>query len=435
MPSLRLSAVVIFACCFALLGCSTSPDEPEPDHRDDWLAPDIDTAQLYDRAGAAIPEETRLVGAVTGPAIWELLDASLLPIAAPQAEPGDRGTVEGLRDELSETTRAHYGVDPGDIEGALVLVDEQGWIGAVILGEFSPPAGAQHLEVDGHDAWEMPIEPPQLRFAFGSPSSNVYATEQSDAGIVLMADGYDNLVRMLHNDAGAPPPDIPISASMAETTGAQIAVAVDMDIDTEQTYQTPERGLLSIGDEARLSLFGSPDDLEATRQVYDDRMATIHDDLASLYQNDNLEYWHRMLAIYAYHGITALDAHMEPTLDDNRLDYTADVDGLAVAVPLSRGIIWAGWHSIDAMEQASERTAEMEVNQLEVMIETYDMTHRELPENLDALTEGRQPLTDEIPDDPWGNSYIYNVDGPQDFEVFSKGPDETKGTDHDIYAD
>jgi len=433
VPSLRLSAVVIIACCVALSGCSTSPDEPEPDHRDDWLAPEIDTAQLYDRAGAAIPEETLLVGAATGPGIWELLDASLLPIAAPQANPGERGTVEGVRNELSETARAYYGFDPADIEGALVLVDEQRWIGAVLLADFSPPDEAQHLEVDGHDAWEMPIEPPQLRFAFGSPSSNIYVAAQSD-GVVLIADGHDNLVRMLHDD-GAPTPDIPISTMMAETTGAQIAAAVDMDIDTNLTDETAQRGLLSIGDEARLSLFGAPDELEATHQLIDDRMAAMHDDLESLYQNDDLDHWHRMLTIYAYHGIEALEAHMEPTLDDDRLDYTADVDGRAVAVPLSLGIIWAGWHSIDAMEQAAETTAEVEIHRLHDMVETYYLTHRELPENLDALTEGRAPLTYEIPDDPWGNSYIYNVDGTEDFEVFSKGPDETKGTDQDIYAD
>ena len=59
-------------------------------------------------------------------------------------------------------------------------------------------------------------------------------------------------------------------------------------------------------------------------------------------------------------------------------------------------------------------------------------TPNALPESLEDLTEGDQPLTKEIPTDPWGNPYVYRKIDETEFEIFSVGPDGVEGTDDDV---
>ncbi len=94
-----------------------------------------------------------------------------------------------------------------------------------------------------------------------------------------------------------------------------------------------------------------------------------------------------------------------------------------------------GFFVFGALDRANIRTAQMEVGQLEQMVETYYMTENELPDNLNQLTEGNQPITEDVPEDPWGNDYIYDRHGAQDFEIYSAGPDGVTGTDEDVHAD
>ena len=96
-----------------------------------------------------------------------------------------------------------------------------------------------------------------------------------------------------------------------------------------------------------------------------------------------------------------------------------------------------GFFVFGALDRANERTAAMEINQLESMVEQYYMTTtpNQLPDSLDQLTEGNAPLTESIPQDPWGNDYVYNRSGARDFEIFSPGADGTEGTDEDVYSD
>lgn len=94
-----------------------------------------------------------------------------------------------------------------------------------------------------------------------------------------------------------------------------------------------------------------------------------------------------------------------------------------------------GFFVFGALDRANVSTAQMEANQLEQMVETYYMTENTLPDNLEQLTDGPAPITEEVPEDPWGNDYIYNVHDRTDFEVFSAGPDEVEGTDQDVYSD
>ena len=107
------------------------------------------------------------------------------------------------------------------------------------------------------------------------------------------------------------------------------------------------------------------------------------------------------------------------------------VGGVVLMLAFCGGIILIA----DAVDDADGRTAQMEVSQLEQMVETYYMTEGQLPDNLNQLTEGSQPITEEVPEDPWGNDYVYERHGEQEFEVFSAGPDGRAGTEDDIFGD
>lgn len=75
------------------------------------------------------------------------------------------------------------------------------------------------------------------------------------------------------------------------------------------------------------------------------------------------------------------------------------------------------------------------VASLSDIIQLYFMQHRELPEDLDQLTQGDPALIDEIPQDPWGNDYIYETDGDKSFSIISKGADGVRGTSEDLVVE
>lgn len=80
------------------------------------------------------------------------------------------------------------------------------------------------------------------------------------------------------------------------------------------------------------------------------------------------------------------------------------------------------------------RTAGL-VMRLNQAVEMYYVTHEELPESLDDLTRGDSPLLEEVPQDPWGNDFIYEVEGDTDFAIISKGADGERGTNEDLVFD
>lgn len=90
-----------------------------------------------------------------------------------------------------------------------------------------------------------------------------------------------------------------------------------------------------------------------------------------------------------------------------------------------------------ALDRANERTARMEIGQLDQMVQTFYLTTtpNRVPNALVELTEGPAPLTERIPVDPWGNEYVYVRRTNRDYEIFSVGADGVEGTDDDIRMD
>lgn len=96
-------------------------------------------------------------------------------------------------------------------------------------------------------------------------------------------------------------------------------------------------------------------------------------------------------------------------------------------------------------EQAKIRRAEAEIASLKTALSAYEIEAGSFPsmeEGLNALVHQpgnkpgwRGPYMQKIPQDPWGNSYVYvfpGHGGRHSMDLFSMGPDGLAGTDDDI---
>ena len=139
-------------------------------------------------------------------------------------------------------------------------------------------------------------------------------------------------------------------------------------------------------------------------------------------------------------GFVELDELSQETARELYEEFGLDIDD-----DLSISVITEAIEAAFSPEEESDSRDEVDagpyerwaatVAQLTQMVETYYMTHDELPEDLEALTEGDTPITEEIPDDPWGNDYIYEQEGERDFTIISKGEDGELGTELDLTSE
>ena len=97
------------------------------------------------------------------------------------------------------------------------------------------------------------------------------------------------------------------------------------------------------------------------------------------------------------------------------------------------------WYTIGYLRQANVKETKAEVARLKGMVDTYYTVTdpHEFPDSLEQLKsphDGSAPLVQKIPKDPWGNDYVYQVDG-EGYILYSTGPDGQDGTADDIGRD
>ena len=115
---------------------------------------------------------------------------------------------------------------------------------------------------------------------------------------------------------------------------------------------------------------------------------------------------------------------------------------IAILGMLASVIVVAVMNNLD---RAKESTTKIQIKNIEQALQQYNVAYGNYPtqsEGLRALVnppDGGKPfLKDkEVPKDAWNNEYLYfnpgrNNGGP--FEVVSKGPDGSEGTEDDIRA-
>mgnify|MGYP001355126408 FL=1 len=83
------------------------------------------------------------------------------------------------------------------------------------------------------------------------------------------------------------------------------------------------------------------------------------------------------------------------------------------------------------------QTAETQIQMLDTALKTYRIDMGRFPESLDELRESDDAmwqgpyLPKEVPNDPWGNPYVYERIDNQNFVLKSYGPDGQEGGEGD----
>ena len=90
-----------------------------------------------------------------------------------------------------------------------------------------------------------------------------------------------------------------------------------------------------------------------------------------------------------------------------------------------------GVYVLGAMDEGDQAKAKAEIRTLMTAVEMYRMQFKSYPDSLDALInnpKGRRFLdSTRIPNDPWGNPYIYTLHGPREYTIVSYGADGRPG--------
>ena len=112
---------------------------------------------------------------------------------------------------------------------------------------------------------------------------------------------------------------------------------------------------------------------------------------------------------------------------------------VVVIISLVAGVV--GVAVFGQLEKAQRETAGTQIKQISDALDLYKLSHRKYPstaEGLQVLTtpRGQQaPVMNALPQDPWGNDYVYIYPGQQNsggFDLMSYGPDGVQGGGDDI---
>ena len=93
-------------------------------------------------------------------------------------------------------------------------------------------------------------------------------------------------------------------------------------------------------------------------------------------------------------------------------------------------------------EQARQAAARADLSSIKTALDAFEVDNGYYPKSIGDLIQMPQgvknwhgPYLDKIPQDPWGNNYVYVCPGrhnPNFYDLASVGPDGKEGTDDDI---
>jgi len=89
-----------------------------------------------------------------------------------------------------------------------------------------------------------------------------------------------------------------------------------------------------------------------------------------------------------------------------------------------------GFNVIGSVDESNYTAAKAEIKNLGTALIAYKLKFKQFPDNLDQLINNEKNInfltSKEIPNDPWGNPYIYTRKGTG-YELISYGADGTSG--------
>ena len=101
-----------------------------------------------------------------------------------------------------------------------------------------------------------------------------------------------------------------------------------------------------------------------------------------------------------------------------------------------------GVNVLGAMDDADVSAAQAQIRNLKSALVAYKLKFKKFPQSLDQLVNNEKNVqfldSTEIPLDPWGNAYVYTLEGSRNFRIVSYGADGSpggSGYDADIDSD
>ena len=99
-----------------------------------------------------------------------------------------------------------------------------------------------------------------------------------------------------------------------------------------------------------------------------------------------------------------------------------------------------GFRVLGSVDEGNIAAAQAQIKQFENAIVAYKIKFKKLPARLEDLASppSGEPLMNSIPTDPWGNPYVYTVEGSSKYKIVSYGADGSPGgtdVDADISSD
>lgn len=92
-----------------------------------------------------------------------------------------------------------------------------------------------------------------------------------------------------------------------------------------------------------------------------------------------------------------------------------------------------GWNVLGQADKANDGLAKTQLSSIKGNIEAYRLYYRKMPEKLDDLvnTPDNRKIIEEVPEDPWGNQYVFEKSGNK-IKLYSSGSDGLPNTEDDI---
>ncbi len=88
----------------------------------------------------------------------------------------------------------------------------------------------------------------------------------------------------------------------------------------------------------------------------------------------------------------------------------------------------AGVYLFGALDDADQTKAKSEIQAMKSAVTAYMLkNNRKLPNTLDEIAPFMDPP--KVPQDPWGNAYVYTKEGTRSFKIVSYGADGAPGGD------
>ena len=122
---------------------------------------------------------------------------------------------------------------------------------------------------------------------------------------------------------------------------------------------------------------------------------------------------------------------MEKKQADHRRARTAGftlVELMVVVAIIAILATTAGVYLFGALDDADQTKAQAEIQAMKSAITAYMLkNNRKLPNTLDEIAPFMDPP--KVPQDPWGNAYVYTKEGTRSFKIVSYGADGAPGGD------